>query len=160
MLELSTPNVFFCMGHLHARLRTNNHGRQCPQGTIFFSRMTPAKWSGHERHRLCYNCSKKKHYDCPSFTLFYEIMYFLKCLLIILLTFTYVLLKCTESQYIVVLELGNVAWLHVYSQLHRVVGEYESGQSVWSFYSKTLKPWLSRNFIKWSDLQFYINVVK
>ena len=71
----------------------------------------------------CVTTAVKKHYDFRSFTLFYEIMYFLKCFLIIVLTFTYVLLKCTESQYIVVLELGNVAWLHVYSQLHRVVGE-------------------------------------
>ena len=39
-------------------------------------------------------------------------------------------------------------------------GWIESGQSVWSFYTRTLKPWTSGNFIKWSDLQFYINVVK
>ena len=159
MLELSTPNVILCMGHLHARLRTNIYGRQWAQGTIFFSRMTPAKWGGHERHRLCYNCSKK--------ALRLSFIYFILwnyVLFKVFFNYSFDLYLCAFKVHRKTVyccsRVGKRCMTACILSVASSCGWIESGQSVWSFYTRTLKPWTSGNFIKWSDLQFYINVVK
>ena len=84
--------------------------------------------SGHKELQYCSVTTAVKKALRLSFIYFILWNYVLfKVFFIILLTFTCVPLKCTESQYIVV-ELGNVAWLHVYSQLHH--DDYDSSTDI------------------------------